>query len=976
MKVQIIALFLILAMCPGLAFPLDPRQVETEEDLEFLEEALRAGYGGQYRQAVRDLEEYLADFPESIRAWAGLAEIERIRGRYEAAQTAGEESLRLDPSSTSAHLALAGILYKQGEHGPAGELLRKAFTLDEKSLEVRAALARFLFETGRREEARTLAEESIRQLEQSPGDGEGLCALSELYLLLGELEQAARAAVYGDERFNGRKGKNYRYARYEALLILGDLYRRTRLGMGGMDKGSGNRALDCYNDALQINPNLPETLLGMAATRFYALRFNEAGSSLDKALSINPVHGGALALKAHLLTLTRQYERAIVLVERGLEANPRDKRLWAQKAALHLFHGETARHDEALAKAIEIDPSFGEAYYVLAELLIYHYRFPEAEAAVRKCLELDPDFHEAYVLLGRTLANLGRENEAQEALKTSTRKDPFNYPWRNNMLRVLAELDAYLKLESDRFNLALDVDEAEVMRRYLLRLSADSVDYFQDKFDYELENPLLMEMFPDHRDFAVRTVGFTGLGALGACFGEVVTLLSPRAEPLRGTFSWASTLHHELCHVFTMQMSRYRIPRWFTEGISVNEEENRKKSWRRNMDMVLFNNYHNNRLFRLESFDQDFLGPRVLFAYYQAGLVVKYIEEQYGIDKLSRMIRAYGEDLDTRQVVERVFDQELGALEEAFKNWLWSTRLAGIECLPFYSEEKRQDFVYRAKKDSGNLDALLKAAWACQRNDKHIDALYYLNKALEIAPDHPRIQLLQGEMAFSKGNKEKARKLYEQAVDGGQRDMAAFRNLGILALEEGDIDEAIRYLEEAKACFPTFIDPGSPRQLLMTLYVQEEMQDEAIAEMTGMVEEGLQDIAVLLHLAAYHEDRGEWEQAGAYYQDAVYFDPFQREVHVKLARSLREGGEYARALDELDMAEAVPVELEPKQSMGALTILPTRDENASLAGIHAEKAEVHIALGDLEKAALEVEKALSLKADHPRALELKKKLEI
>jgi tetratricopeptide (TPR) repeat protein len=625
---------------------------------------------------------------------------------------------------------------------------------------------------------------------------------------------------------------------------------------------------------------------------------------------------------------------------------------------------------------MEIDPSFGEAHFILAELLIYHFRFPEAERALRKCLEIDPDFHEAYVLLGRTLANLGREKEAQEALETSTQKDPFNYPWRNNMLRVLAELEAYLKVDSERFNLALDVDEAEVMRGYLLRLSAKSVDYFQERFGYELTGPLLMEMFPDHRDFAVRTVGFSGLGALGACFGEVVTLLSPRAEPLRGTFSWASTLHHELCHVFTMQMSNYRIPRWFTEGISVHEEECLKKSWRRNMDMALFNNIHNDRLFRLESFDQDFLGPRVLFAYCQAGLVVQYIVEEHGIDLLNGMIRAYGEDLDTGEVVERVLGQDLDTLESAFKEWLWSTRLAGIECRPFYSEEKRQEFVHEARKDSCSLEDLFKAAWACERNDKHIDALYYLNKALERAPDHPEILLIQGAMAFRKGNKEKAREFYGRAIDAGLREMSAFRNLGVLALEEDDVDEAIRWLEEAKACFPTFIDPGSPRQLLMALYLREEREDEAAAEMAGMIEEGLSDIEFLIHLGDYHESRGEWERAVAYFQDAVYFDPFRREVHVKLARSLRESGQYARALDELEMAEAVSAKLEPKERRGDLVLLPTRDENASLARIHAEKAEVHIALGDLEKAALEVEKALSLKADLPQALELKKKLEI
>ena len=73
-------------------------------------------------------------------------------------------------------------------------------------------------------------------------------------------------------------------------------------------------------------------------------------------------------------------------------------------------------------------------------------------------------------------------------------------------------------------------------------------------------------MFPKHDDFAVRTVGLPGMiGALGACFGRVVTLDSPKARP-PGDFNWAPTLWHELAHVITLQLSKQRVPRWLTEG--------------------------------------------------------------------------------------------------------------------------------------------------------------------------------------------------------------------------------------------------------------------------------------------------------------------------------------------------------------------------------------------------------------------------
>ena len=64
------------------------------------------------------------------------------------------------------------------------------------------------------------------------------------------------------------------------------------------------------------------------------------------------------------------------------------------------------------------------------------------------------------------------------------------------------------------------------------------------------------------------------IGALGVCFGRVVTMDSPQRTP-PGEFQWEATLWHELGHVITLQMSNQRVPRWLTEGISVYERKAR-----------------------------------------------------------------------------------------------------------------------------------------------------------------------------------------------------------------------------------------------------------------------------------------------------------------------------------------------------------------------------------------------------------------
>ena len=87
-----------------------------------------------------------------------------------------------------------------------------------------------------------------------------------------------------------------------------------------------------------------------------------------------------------------------------------------------------------------------------------------------------------------------------------------------------------------------------------------------------------VEVYPDHEDFAVRTLGMPGLGALGVTFGYSIAMDSPSGRK-PGSFHWASTLWHEMSHVFTLTMTNHRVPRWFTEGIAVHEETATSPEW-------------------------------------------------------------------------------------------------------------------------------------------------------------------------------------------------------------------------------------------------------------------------------------------------------------------------------------------------------------------------------------------------------------
>ena len=93
-----------------------------------------------------------------------------------------------------------------------------------------------------------------------------------------------------------------------------------------------------------------------------------------------------------------------------------------------------------------------------------------------------------------------------------------------------------------------------------------------------------MEIFAKQKDFGVRTFGMPGNpGFLGVCFGCVITANSP-ASQMPSPANWESVLWHEFCHTVTLTLTKNKMPRWLSEGISVYEERQANPAWGQRMN--------------------------------------------------------------------------------------------------------------------------------------------------------------------------------------------------------------------------------------------------------------------------------------------------------------------------------------------------------------------------------------------------------
>ena len=167
-----------------------------------------------------------------------------------------------------------------------------------------------------------------------------------------------------------------------------------------------------------------------------------------------------------------------------------------------------------------------------------------------------------------------------------------------------------------------------MLQAYALPLADEAYKTFSARYGFTPSGPILVESFRCTTTSPCARSGLPGLvGALGACFGRVVTMDSPRARP-PGDFSWQATLWHELAHVFTLQLSNYRVPRWLTEGISVYEEHRRQPAWGRELTLEFARQLSEGQDVRREGPARRVQAAREpALAYFEASLVVEHLVE-------------------------------------------------------------------------------------------------------------------------------------------------------------------------------------------------------------------------------------------------------------------------------------------------------------------------------------------------------------
>jgi tetratricopeptide (TPR) repeat protein len=431
------------------------------------------------------------------------------------------------------------------------------------------------------------------------------------------------------------------------------------------EKDTPAEPVKSFTAALEADPNWAPAHEGLAEV-FEDDDPPKAAAEAAKAVAIDPALADAHLLLARLHLDSDREKEARAEIDKVLAVNPSNLEAHSMLAAMAYVKDDKPTYESEVAKVLAINPAYGDVYRITGEQAASHYRFDEAAALAQKALTVDPTDPRAAADLGMHLMRTGDEPGARRALDQAFRADPYQLVT-FNLLHVLDVLDQFTTIHDGDLTFRMDRDQAPVLREYAVPLAQDAFKTLSARYGYTPTGSTLIEIFPKHDDFAVRNLGLPGMiGALGACFGHVVTMDSPTARD-PGTFSWQATLWHELTHVITIQMSKQRIPRWLTEGISVYEEGRQRPEWSRDMETTFARAMDKGRILKLRDLNSGFTRPdTIALAYYEASLLVDHIVSMKGQGALNSLIRSYGDGLDNETAIKTTLNESIDELQTSF----------------------------------------------------------------------------------------------------------------------------------------------------------------------------------------------------------------------------------------------------------------------------------------------------------------------
>jgi tetratricopeptide (TPR) repeat protein len=765
---------------------------------------INAARTGEYAAAVRALEAAMPASNDPVlveslyHAWIYQGEYARAKDRFEAWATAR-------PTSGPIRLAAGRVNALIGNYDAALKHLDAVLSAPDVGVAASFEKAKVLEARGKLREADALFDKIVEDsLSQRPTTDAAEKARRQRNLIyvagsLDALEKVQEAAdVY--KTITNADPQNV-----QAWVARGDLFSR---------KFDETEAIANYRGALKVDPKNPDAQLGLSKN-LEGTEPEKAAEALKEAMTSNPKLPAGHLLEASHQIENEAYDKAMESVNKALEVNPQSPEAFSVAATVGFLKGDTAGFNNYRDKVLAINPQYSKLYYTLADSAVSVRQYRQAVGFAREALKLNPKDWDSMTLLGINLQRIGEEFEGTDVLESAFAGDPYNKA-AGNTLTLLDNFRRgdFERIRTEHFEVKLHKKESAALQPYVKDLLEKAYTNLSAKYGYTPKGPLQFEMFPDHADFEVRAIGLTGLGALGVCFGNLFVMDSPSSREL-DHFNWGSTLWHEFTHIITLQMTDNKVPRWFSEGLSVFEERKAYPGWGDDMKLDTLKAFKAKRFLPVADLNDGFMHQKypgqILVSYYQASMVSEYIDSKWGFAAIRNMLGLYKNGKTTEQVFKEALNVSTTDFDTQFTAWM--NQRAGAFDPAQYGKLLNEGVAALEAGDADKAIATLKQAVALfpeysdennayeplaeaylKKNDKGaaIDTLkQYLNWSETAFSSYVKLSDLLAE----RGDKAGAAKTLEGAMYVRPMDLQGHAKLGTLLLDLKQYSGAAREYE-------------------------------------------------------------------------------------------------------------------------------------------------------------------------------------
>jgi adenylate cyclase len=188
-------------------------------------------------------------------------------------------------------------------------------------------------------------------------------------------------------------------------------------------------AVPLYRRAAQLDPNLAQPHMGLAAIRLYeglflwtdspTETFAEGLESAHAALAADALDSHSHMILGALLAVTGKHDEALVVCRKAIELNPSSALAYSALWTAHLYRGEPEQGMRAIETAIRLSPNDMAMHIWLATLASLHYgarNYPKAAEVARLAVQRAPQYPLGWRVLANALGQLGELDEARDAL--------------------------------------------------------------------------------------------------------------------------------------------------------------------------------------------------------------------------------------------------------------------------------------------------------------------------------------------------------------------------------------------------------------------------------------------------------------------------------------------------------------------------------------------------------------------------------